>query len=211
MQPARPVLLITHDDLLWQHWRTLDAGRWLPARGRSLADLERWSGQGRTLAVLDTGLPRLPAWTDPKWAGLLRGVRLVIASPKPHDEEGTQALAAGASGYCHGYAPVASLEQVLGVVDAGEIWMGRSLVQRLLRLVDERAAAAVPWKSDLLTIRETMVARRAARGESNADIARALGISERTVKAHLSSIFDKLGVSDRLQLALLMHGIASTA
>jgi len=211
MQKALPVLLITHDDLLWQHWRTLDAARWMPARGRALADLRRWREQGRALAVLDTGLPRLPVWNDPQWRPLLEGVRLVAASPRPHDEQGTQALAAGASGYCHGYAPVASLAQVLDVVQAGEIWMGRSLVRRLLRLVDERAAAPTPWNSDLLTARETMVARRAARGEANADIAQALGISERTVKAHLTSTFEKLGVGDRLQLALLMHGISTYA
>ena len=65
------------------------------------------------------------------------------------------------------------------------------------------------WDGGLLTERETTAARYAAGGWANAQIAEALGITERTVKAHLSAVFEKLGVSDRLQLALLVHGISS--
>jgi DNA-binding NarL/FixJ family response regulator len=210
--PITPILLVTHDDFLWQHWRAVDNSRWLPARGRDLSDLRRWREQGRQLAVLDVGLPRLPAWKSVDWSGIVRGLRLILASPRPNDEEGTQAMGVGACGYCHGYAPGQTLSQVLEAADSGAVWMGQSLLSRLLRLVEERAAEASPgWESHLLTDREQVVARRAARGEANAEIAQALGITERTVKAHLSSIFDKLGVSDRLQLALLVHGISSKA
>lgn len=99
-----PVLLITHDDLLWQRWRELDPERWLVARGRGLADLQRWRDQGRSLAVLDADLPRLPSWQDAAWAQTLAGLSLLVASASPHDEQGTQVLAAGAQGYCHSYA-----------------------------------------------------------------------------------------------------------
>ncbi|OZI53463.1 response regulator transcription factor [Bordetella genomosp. 5] len=204
-----PVLLITHDDLLWQHWRELDPARWAPARGRTLSELSRWRDQGRSLAVLDTDLPRLPAWTDTSWAGTLAGLQLVVASPNPNDEQGTQALGAGALGYCHGYAPTRSLAQVLDVVSSGGTWMGRSLVRRLLQLVSERGQRSAAWTRGVLTERETSVAHRAAHGQANAQIAEALGITERTVKAHLSAAFEKLGVSDRLQLALLVHGITA--
>ena len=98
-----PVLLITHDDLLWQRWRELDPERWLVARGRGLADLQRWRDQGRSLAVLDADLPRLPSWQDAAWAQTLAGLSLLVASASP-DEQGTQVLAAGAQGYCHSYA-----------------------------------------------------------------------------------------------------------
>ena len=63
------------------------------------------------------------------------------------------------------------------------------------------------WRS-ALTPRESEVAEMAAKGASNQEIAASCGISERTVKAHLSAIFEKLGVVDRLQLALKVHGIA---
>ena len=58
-----------------------------------------------------------------------------------------------------------------------------------------------------LSARELMVAERVARGASNREIADALGISERTVKAHLSVIFTKLNVRDRVQLALAMNNL----
>ncbi|MGE6917647.1 LuxR C-terminal-related transcriptional regulator [Achromobacter kerstersii] len=210
MKPV-PVLLITHDDLLWQHWRALDSTRWLAARGRGLADLQRWREQGRVVAVLDTDVPRLPSWQDPVWSSSLAGLHVVVASPSPNDEQGTQALGAGAHGYCHSYAPAAALSQALEVVASGGIWMGRSLVTRLLKLMTERAQDSHSWDNGLLTEREVTVARYAASGQSNAQIAEALGITERTVKAHLSAVFDKLNVADRLQLALLVHGISAPA
>jgi DNA-binding NarL/FixJ family response regulator len=58
-----------------------------------------------------------------------------------------------------------------------------------------------------LTAREREIAKLAARGTSNLQIAETCDISERTVKAHMSSIFDKLSITDRLQLALRVHGI----
>ena len=58
-----------------------------------------------------------------------------------------------------------------------------------------------------LTEREREVAQLAAVGDSNLSIALALGITERTVKAHLKAVFEKLDLSDRLQLALRVHGV----
>ena len=95
-----PVLLITHDDLLWQRWRELDPERWLVARGRGLADLQRWRDQGRSW----------PCWTPlpPPSAGRRLGadpgrLSLLVASASPHDEQGTRSRR-GRQGYCHSYA-----------------------------------------------------------------------------------------------------------
>jgi DNA-binding NarL/FixJ family response regulator len=205
---ATPILFVTHDDLLWKHWSALDSSRWIPARGRGLADMARWREQGRSLVMVDVDLPKLPAWTSEQWLGAVAGLRVIVASARPHDEQGTKVLGTGVVGYCHTYAPPDALSQVLEVVKSGEIWMGRSLVKRLLRLVESRVGDHAPWHGDMLTERENVVARRAAVGEANMEIAEALGITERTVKAHLSSVFDKLKVSDRLQLALRVHGIS---
>jgi len=209
MKPI-PVLLVTHDDLLWRHWSALDAARWQPVRGAALSDLQGWRQQGRTLVVLDTGVPGLPPWNAPEWSATMAGLRLVVASPHPSDEEGTRVLAAGAHGYRHSHAPVSSLAQTLEVVASDGIWMGRSLVTRLLKMVSEHGEdSEEAWDGGLLTDREITVAECAANGQANAQIADQLGITERTVKAHLSSAFDKLKVSDRLQLALLVHGISA--
>ncbi len=61
------------------------------------------------------------------------------------------------------------------------------------------------WE-ERLTVREKEIARLLARGGSNKEIARKLEITERTVKAHVSSILEKLGVRDRLQVALRING-----
>jgi DNA-binding NarL/FixJ family response regulator len=203
-----PVLVITCDDQLWQHWCGLGIDRWLPARGRSLMDLRRWREQGRVLAVLDSLMPGLPSLGDPVWESTLSGLDVVVVSSMPNDEQATQALRAGAHGYCHGYANLQALSQTLEVVSGGGIWMGRTLVARLLKLVGDRLQGAQQWQVNNLTEREAAVARCAANGESNAEISKALGITERTVKARLSAAFEKMGVTDRLHLALVFHGIS---
>ena len=58
----------------------------------------------------------------------------------------------------------------------------------------------------MLTTRERLVAEAIAAGKTNKEAARELDITERTVKAHLGAVFDKLGVRDRLQLVLLLSG-----
>jgi DNA-binding NarL/FixJ family response regulator len=171
-------------------------------------DLRRWREQGRVLAVLDSLMPGLPSLGDPVWESTLSGLDVVVVSSMPNDEQATQALRAGAHGYCHGYANLQALSQTLEVVSGGGIWMGRTLVARLLKLVGDRLQGAQQWQVNNLTEREAAVARCAANGESNAEISKALGITERTVKARLSAAFEKMGVTDRLHLALVFHGIS---
>jgi len=208
---AASVLLMTHDDLLWQHWRQLDQAAWLPARGHGLSQLAGWRDRGHSLVVLDADMPRLPEWGDAAWAQHFSGLKVVIASARPSDDEGKQVLASGASGYVHAYMPVANLGTVLQTVRAGNVWLGRSLLARLLRQIDQALPAARPDWAEGLTLREKEVAERAAMGHSNQAIADALLISERTVRAHLSAVFSKLGVNDRLLLALKVHGVSVDA
>ena len=59
---------------------------------------------------------------------------------------------------------------------------------------------------ELLSAREKDVARAVAAGKSNKEVAKELDITERTVKAHLSAVFEKLHVRDRLQLVLVFSG-----
>jgi len=204
MHVATPVLLLTQDDFLWRHWRGLDSQQWLLARGCALADLRRWREQSRTVVVIDTGLPD---WDTQTWQPLFHGMQTVIASMRPNDAEGVQAIISGALGYCHAYAPAATLAHVLQAVAMGSVWMGASLVNRLLRQVATITPSPATWHHEALTERESTVALLVSQGEPNGRIAAAMGISERTVKAHLTAIFEKLGVQDRLQLALRVHGV----
>ncbi len=204
---AEPVLIVTHDDALWRHWRGVDETSWLPARGRNLAALDRWRDGGRSLVLLDAELPGLADWNDPAWPARMKDLHVVVGSMRPNDAQGSRILAAGASGYLHAYSPTPVLDRALKTVDAGHIWMGRSLLARLLQDIEQRLPVPATDWAEGLTSREQEVARYAAIGKSNQDIGDLLGISERTVRAHLSAVFEKLGVADRLFLALRVHGV----
>src|SRR6266550_2189102 len=105
-------------------------------------------------------------------------------------------------GYCSRKSEPALLRTAVERVRGGEIWVGRSVTGHLL---EELAAVSRPRAPDAakrlagLTRRERELV---AAGASNKEIAERLSIAERTVKAHLTSIFRKLGVSSRLHLAV---------
>lgn len=197
-----PLLCLTHDDALARRWALLGE----PWHLTRIVRLEEASGEGALL--VDAALPGLPPLEAARWQPLAHHHPLILASSHPNDAEGLGAINAGFSGYCHAYCALDHLRQVVSVVESGELWVGRSILSRLLRAVDtHKPAPDAPNWAHTLTPREQDVALKAAQGDSNADIAASLEISERTVKAHLSAIFDKLGIADRLQLALRVHGI----
>ena len=140
----------------------------------------------------------------------LAGRPLVLMSDEPNEDEALAALAAGASGYCNGHAAPDVLKQVAMVVEHGGVWVGQGLMQRLLastgRLFSTTETTASAWQA-VLTPREQETALLLAKGASNKEIARHLDITERTVKAHVSAILEKLGARDRLQLSLIINGI----
>lgn len=207
MSPAEPLLILTDDDLLAERWQALGRS---PVRARRVGDLDTWRSAGHRLVLVDLDPRRAdaPLWQHAAWQRNAAGLAILAASAQPNDDEGLAVLNAGACGYCHTHAPTATLRQALDVISGGELWVGRALLSRLLRLVDTRLprVGLAHWSAPL-TEREREVAQRASIGDSNLAIADALGITERTVKAHLKAVFEKLQVADRLQLALRVHGV----
>ena len=144
----------------------------------------------------------------------LPGARVVLLSGAPNVSEGMSALNDGVRGYAHAYAVPALLQEVALVVGHGGLWVGPDLLQRLVAsthaaltrrpVAADPAAGATPAASawPLLSTREAEVARAVSAGRSNREVAAMLFISERTVKAHLGAIFEKLHLRDRLQLVL---------
>jgi DNA-binding NarL/FixJ family response regulator len=114
----------------------------------------------------------------------------------------------GVSGQCAPYIGREQLDLVLSVVDSGEIWGGKKFIQQLIQ---QSATTAQVNESELedLSDRELSVAQCIAKGWSNKKIAHELDITERTVKAHLTSIFKKTNTKDRLALALLAQNYYS--
>jgi len=136
------------------------------------------------------------------------GCRLVVLSNVPGEEEGAALLEAGAAGYTNSLAVPELLHQIATVVASGGLWVGPELMQRLMSALAALTQRQYASKSlDKLSGREREVALAVARGESNKEVARNLGITERTVKAHLTAAFELLGVRDRLQLSILLNGI----
>ena len=130
---------------------------------------------------------------------------IVVLSDTPDDAEGIAAFSAFARGYCNSHSTPNVFKQIAATVSQGGLWIGESLMERLLVGISRVPVAtnsAESEQKDTLTKREKDVALAIAVGASNKEVARQLGITERTVKAHVGVLFNKLKVTDRLQLAL---------
>lgn len=205
------VLLLSVDAVLRERWFGIDSERYQTTQGSTPEQAQQWAqGHQHGLVLVDAALVDLSAagwqqlFTDPD-------IDVLVGSLNPSDPEGHKMLMAGAKGYFHAYSPLTVMDTMLQQVSGGHIWVGQSLMSRMLSQVSAKLSAQDPaammaWQQGL-TPREIEVAQRAALGHSNALIADDLHISERTVRAHLSAIFEKLGVADRLMLALKVHGV----
>ena len=145
---------------------------------------------------------------------LAPGQQLVMLADEPNEALIVEAMAAGAAGCCNTHAAPEVLRQVALVVTNGGLWVGQSLLRQVVsgatRMLQQRAGqgtSSSDWQTKL-SERECEVAGSIATGASNKEIAQQLGITERTVKAHLSAIFEKLGIRDRLQLSLIINGVS---
>ncbi|QLI80544.1 response regulator transcription factor [Chitinibacter fontanus] len=197
---SQPIYLLSQDLGLLKHWQA-SWGYDCVALNQANTPLP-----DSAILVIDLAHPQVVQWSQSQWHQRVSNVMVIAASTTPTDEEGHRLLSAGARAYCHAVAPASLLAQVLAVVAAGEIWAGRSLVQRILAAINHLPAQQAPDLS-ALSERELETARYAAKGYANKEIARFLNISERTVKAHLTSCYEKLGIADRVQLTLRLNGL----
>ncbi|MEV7428398.1 MULTISPECIES: response regulator transcription factor [unclassified Nocardioides] len=138
--------------------------------------------------------------------------RVIVLTTFDADEHVVEALAAGADGFLLKDTPPARIVEALRKVADGEPMLSpsvtRTLIDRLRAAhaepADDRALRA-ERRLALLTEREREVALAVGRGLSNAEIARELHLSVPTVKAHVSRLFDKLVVTNRVQIAICVH------
>ncbi|MGJ8621083.1 MAG: response regulator transcription factor [Methylophilaceae bacterium] len=133
--------------------------------------------------------------------------KVVVLANTPNQSDALTVMRQGAVGYCHAYSAPSMLKELKTVVMHGGVWLGNDLLKSLIgatKDVIQTASSNVEKALGLLTNREKQVALEAAKGLSNKEIARLLNITERTVKAHISASLEKLGVKDRLQLALVL-------
>ncbi|WP_405107669.1 response regulator transcription factor [Micromonospora sp. NBC_01405] len=154
--------------------------------------MPRMDGVAATRAIVDARLP----------------VRVLILTTFDLDEYVVGALRAGASGFLAKDVPAEDLVTAIRTVAAGEAVVAPRILKRLLdRFADvlPDPAAAPPKALNALTEREREVLVQVARGLSNAEIARALSVSETTIKTHVGHVLTKLGLRDRVQAVVLAY------
>ena len=131
---------------------------------------------------------------------------LILLAAEADDDWAVRALKAGARGILVKSAGAEDLIKAVRLVYEGQIWARRQVLARIveeLATLSETSRTERAFPDQRLTRREQEVVHSTTGGLSNAEIADRLGISEATVKAHLTKVFQKLGLRDRLQLAAL--------
>ena len=147
--------------------------------------------------------------TEPRAAGQTRIILLTAAVER---EEQLAAAALGVRGIIMKDSATALLFECLRTVMAGEYWLGAERVRDLEAAVQRRGGPGRPVPGGSLTPRELDIVAALVDGATNREIATQFGISPQTVKNHLSVVFEKLGVANRLELALhvLQHNLLAT-
>ncbi len=207
------ILLCSANDMVLERWNKLLSGHDQVSQAGSLAELRQRLKERKFDLLL---LHRAMVDTDTLVA-IRRAVpstRIFLLSDRPDEEEGVKFLRLGISGYSNTYIAEPRLLEAVRIVLAGSLWIGRQIMQRLIQetvITQNPSAGNTPPPAkhnpqlESLTSREREVAELVARGQSNLEIAAGLNITERTVKAHLSSIYGKTDTGSRLSLALLVN------
>jgi len=135
--------------------------------------------------------------------------QVIVLTTYQADDQVLSALRAGASGFLLKHTPPAEIVNAVRLVAAGEAMLSPSVTRTLLSHLGNAQAAerrhAATERLAALTDREREVAVSVGSGASKAEVAASLFMSEATVKAHVSRLFTKLDVANRVQIAIVVH------
>ncbi len=128
----------------------------------------------------------------------------IIYSSYSEDERVVEAIRSDIQGYLRKDTPIQNLIDAVRLVRQGKTYLDPAVTSKLMDQVSHPAIE----QGAMLSNREKAVLRLLAKGKRNKEIADRLFVSERTIKFHVSSVFDKLGVSNRTEAALVarQHG-----
>lgn len=157
------------------------------------------------ILLLDLAMPRLPGLEVLRsLSGSASSTRTILLTAAIEKEQIVEALQVGARGVVMKESATQMLFKSIRTVMAGQYWVGRGEVSDLVQALRSLLAAgpAAADKSFGLTRRELEIVATIVAGYTNKEIAKRFLLSEDTVKHHLTHIFDKLGVSSRLELAM---------
>jgi DNA-binding NarL/FixJ family response regulator len=128
--------------------------------------------------------------------------RVIVLTAAEDDRDVVRAMRLGARGIVLKQSASDLLVKSIYKVYGGEIWLDNHMTAEVMKAFTKSADSGPRREKPLLSDREKEIVQLVAQGYRNKEIGEKLFISEQTVKNHLHNIFDKLGVSDRLELAL---------
>lgn len=211
-------IFMTHSGRLSENWREAFPNADLSSGPADRFD-KRVAIQNASLVFLDyLGLNGVQKKSWLEYA-FTQGARVIVLSPVPDGDEALAVIKRGAVGYGHTLASPPRLREMAMVVSHGGLWMGKQFLQRIVagvnqtipspQLEEQKVPVASQFKN-LLSDRELCVAEQVALGATNQEISARLEIKERTVKSHITSMFQKLNVRNRVELALVLNNIPLT-
>jgi len=202
------LLLCSANKSVIERWENMLSGKYPLERITLLRELKvRCTEKKFDLILLHRSLIDMASFSELRMAAPQS--KIFLLSDQPNEEEGLAFLKMGIVGYGNTYISQARLLEALRVISGGAVWLGQKVIQQLIlesySKLKEQGAPESGQKLAGLTPAEHKVAELVAQGQSNLEIAFNLKISERTVKAHLTSIYEKTKTGSRLSLALLIN------
>ena len=132
-------------------------------------------------------------------------MKIAVCADRPEIVEMLECVRLGVKAYCNSHMQAALYRQMLRLLENGQSWFPPDLLQQTFSIAQHALAGKdVDRLLADLTAREKQIAIAVSEGKSNRQIAQEMTISEPTVKTHLTRIFKKLDLKDRLSLALLL-------
>ncbi len=198
------VCLYTQSSRLSQRWEALLSSKYQVKECRAFEDLKSSVGENSYVLFHDDADEKsVIEALDALHAAFPKNNTLVLRS-QPSLEEGELFLSHDIGGYGNANMSDDVLMQAVEVVSSGNIWLYPELMQHVVQRINAVNGNKAEDLLKGLTDREKEVALLVAKGESNQMIAQDLDISQNTVKLHIASIFEKLGLKSRVALALLV-------
>lgn len=138
-------------------------------------------------------------------------LRIIVTGAGMDDETILKAIASGSKGYVDEAASASEFVQALRIVHQGSVWAPRHVLSMFIERVSSAPGRIFPAGRVTFTDREKEVLEMLVAGRSNKEIGSALGIEERTVKAHVAKLMRKVGVQNRIALSVhaITHSLVS--
>lgn len=132
-------------------------------------------------------------------------VLMIVTGPDQSDDVILRAISAGAKGFLNESAPPSEYKHAIREVCGGSVWAPRRVLAKFIERTTAAPRTTTPENPVLFSDRERQVLQLLVDGCSNREIGDRLGIEERTVKAHIARLMQKVGVSNRI--ALSVHAV----